>query len=539
MRCDPTLLWTLVEQSSEPGDESLGLLEHVERCPSCQATLRSLGGNESWWSDVQKWLSENPPDAIRQPHSGGLSESTALDLSVLEPAKHPEMLGRLGRYDIVGVIGRGGMGVVFRGFDSDLQRCVAIKILSPHYGHDATARERFAREAQAAASVVHENVIPIFNVEAEHNPPFLVMPYIAGATLERFVQRYGRPDAITVLRIASQIASGLDAAHRLDLIHRDIKPGNILVTENVHRVWITDFGLARAVDNATLTHTGLIAGTPQFMSPEQSRGQRLDARSDLFSFGALLYFLSTGEPPFQGENTLAVLHQVAVVEPPSLAALRPDLPPSFLSLVTDLMHKQPARRPRNAGEVSKRITRAIAEMNSGTSAERLRRTRVVLAAAVSILLVCVLTAGLASFLRSRQEQAVSVIRSSPRPAPKAPTQPPSAPDPQIVQLVEMVDHELSQAATARTLERLEQTLVRLEQQPAVPGDFRLDWVHQAAQAGGRETAAAEQAVERLEYPEAQFSWKSIATDPAQSSAPQLRELSQGIEQLRQTSRAFP
>lgn len=526
MRCDPTVLWTLVEQSHDPGDEASGLLDHVERCPDCQATLRSIGGNESWWSNVQKWLGSAKDGSGIAAETNGLTESTALDVAILQPPKHPEMLGRLGRYDIEGVIGRGGMGVVFRGFDSDLQRCVAIKILSPRHGYDATARQRFAREAQAAASVVHENVIPIFNVEAEHDPPFFVMPFIAGATLEQFVKRHGCPDAITVLRIARQIVNGLHAAHQQDLIHRDIKPGNILVTENVHRVWITDFGLARAVDNATVTHSGLIAGTPQFMSPEQSRGQRLDARSDLFSFGALLYFLSTGRPPFEGDSTLAVLHQVAATDPPSLAELRPDLPPAFVSLIDNLLCKQPSRRPSDAGAVAKRLSRAIAEVTSGMSMRSIRRRqrnqRYIGAVAAAVMLLGTVAGGYRWFPHVSREIAA--------PAPAVPGMP-EAPVPGLAEMVQKIEVALTRPEADAAIYRFRREVARLEQQSPTASGTHLDPLHRATGPSQAEVTAVAGALEHLEGPEAGLPWDIITTDPTQRLADEILQLSQQSERL--------
>ena len=539
MKCDPTVLWTLVEQSEEPGDEARGLLQHVERCQQCQATLRSIGGNESWWSDVQTWLADQNHRPAAAAEAGGISESTAMDLAVLQPPTHPEMLGRLGRYEIEGVVGRGGMGVVFRGFDSDLQRCVAIKILSPIYGHDAAARQRFAREAQAAASVVHEHVIPIFNVEAEHDPPFLVMPYIAGATLEQFVRRHGCPDAITVLRIARQIASGLHAAHQQDLIHRDIKPGNILVTENVHRVWITDFGLARAVDNATLTHTGLIAGTPQFMSPEQSRGQRLDARSDLFSFGALLYFLSTGRPPFEADGTLAVLHQVATTDPPSLAQARPDLPPAFVSLVNDLLRKRASRRPADAGVVSERISEAMAEFNSGAtvqSTRRRQRTRRNIDMAAAAVVLISTAAAAYHWFPVADPQPVMPLSATSRADAAAPL---PVVDRTLTEMVQKIDWELTQPDTDAAIERLGRQITSLERHSEFAPTVHADLLHEIVATDHLEIAALADAIERVAEGNTRLTWETISTGPAQPLSGEVLQLKQHLETLRTSFGAAP
>jgi RNA polymerase sigma factor (sigma-70 family) len=183
--------------------------------------------------------------------------------------------GRLDHYHVQGVIGQGGMGVVLRGIDPELNRGVAIKVLSPHLAGVGAARARFMREAQAAAAIVHPSIVPIYSVVTQARLPYIVMPCIQGGNLQQRIDREGPLDLTEVLRIGLQIAEGLSAAHRHGVIHRDIKPANILIEEGSGRVLISDFGLARALDDATLTNSGMIAGTPQYMSPEQARGEPL------------------------------------------------------------------------------------------------------------------------------------------------------------------------------------------------------------------------------------------------------------------------
>lgn len=204
------------------------------------------------------------------------------------------MLGRLGDYEILEVIGRGGMGIVLKGFQSELNRYVAVKVLAPHLALSGAARRRFDREAQATAAVVNPHVMAIHAVAASAKLPYLVMPFVACESLQQRLNRQGPLDVKDVLRIGLQAASGLAAAHAQGLVHRDVKPANILLETNVDRVMLTDFGLARAVDDATLTRTGVIAGTPQYMSPEQANGDAVDHRSDLFSLGSVLYAMCTG-----------------------------------------------------------------------------------------------------------------------------------------------------------------------------------------------------------------------------------------------------
>src|SRR6516164_2777830 len=190
----------------------------------------------------------------------------------LTPSQRPDSLGRLDHYEILEVVGRGGMSVVLKGFDEKLRRVVAIKVLAPEMAASGTARQRFTREARAAAAVRHEHVVTIHAVEEAHRPPYLVMQFIDGTSLQAKLDEEGPPGLREILRIGLQTAEGLAAAHRQGLVHRDVKPANILLENGVERVKLTDFGLARAVDDASLTQSGAVAGTPQFMSPEQAEG---------------------------------------------------------------------------------------------------------------------------------------------------------------------------------------------------------------------------------------------------------------------------
>ena len=219
-------------------------------------------------------------------------------------------LGRLGDIDILEVIGHGGMGIVLKGFQQELHRPVAVKVLAPHLAASGAARQRFAREARATAVVVHPNVMPVLTVHSSGKLPYLVMPYVPCESLQQRLDRQGWLETRDVVRIAWQVSCGLAAAHAQGLVHRDIKPANILLSEGVERVQITDFGLARAADDASLTRTGVIAGTPQYMSPEQARGESVDCRSDLFSLGSVMYAMCTGRPPFRAETSYGILRRI-------------------------------------------------------------------------------------------------------------------------------------------------------------------------------------------------------------------------------------
>ena len=237
------------------------------------------------------------------------------------------------------------MGVVLRGTDPELSRPIAIKVLSPHLAGVGAARARFMREAQSAATIVHPSIVPIYSVATSARLPYIVMPCVQGGNLqEAHRSRRSVGDCAEVLRIGVQVAEGLAAAHRRGVIHRDIKPANILIEEGNGRVLISDFGLARVLDDASLTASGMIAGTPQYMSPEQARGETIDARSDLFSLGSLLYALATGRPPFRAENPLAVLKKITESRPRPVHQVNERLPEWLDRLIGQLMQIDVNRR---------------------------------------------------------------------------------------------------------------------------------------------------------------------------------------------------
>src|SRR5262249_18321383 len=213
--------------------------------------------------------------------------------------------------DVLRVIGRGGMGVVLHGHDPCLQRDVAIKVIDPELAGNETARARFCREARPAAAVPPQNPVAAHPGDEDEHPklPYLIMQLVNGESLEQRLRRVGKISVFEVTKLGKQAAAGLAAAHAGGLIHRDIKPGNILLEADTDRVKLTDFGLARAAEDVKLTSTGFVSGTPLYMSPEQARGDEADHRSDLYSFGAVMYEMLAARPPFEGKSPLAVLRQ--------------------------------------------------------------------------------------------------------------------------------------------------------------------------------------------------------------------------------------
>lgn len=272
--------------------------------------------------------------------------------SFLNGPRKPGCIGGIEHYDVLEVVGRGGMGIVLRAFDSKLNRVVAIKIMTPELAASPTAARRFLREAQAAAAVSHDHVVAIHAIHDTHRPPFIVMEYISGQSLAQKIASTCALSTQEILRIGMQTARGLAAAHEQGLIHRDIKPANILLENGIERVKLTDFGLARAVDDVSMTQTGQIAGTPQYMSPEQAFGHTLDARSDLFSLGSVLYTMCTGHAPFRAETPLAVLRRVTDDTPQPVREANPEVPEWLADMTSRLLAKNPADRIQTAAEVS-------------------------------------------------------------------------------------------------------------------------------------------------------------------------------------------
>jgi serine/threonine protein kinase len=283
------------------------------------------------------------------------------DLSFLAASGRLDSLGRLGHYEVLEVLGRGGFGIVFRAFDEALQRLVAIKVLAPQLAATSAARKRFLREARASARVRHENVVGVYAIE-EEPLPYLVMEFVPGESLQQRLDRLGPLEVPEVVRLGRQIAEGLAAAHATGLIHRDIKPANILLEAGPHpHVKITDFGLARAADDASSSQSGFIAGTPTYMAPEQANAGTLDHRADLFSLGSVLYAMCTGRAPFRARSTLAVLKRVAEDTPRPIREIIPEVPAFLCDLISRLHAKKPEDRFASAQEVADLLTRHLAE----------------------------------------------------------------------------------------------------------------------------------------------------------------------------------
>ena len=274
----------------------------------------------------------------------------------------PRLLG--GRYELDGVVGRGGMAEVYRARDIRLDRIVAVKTLREDLARDQTFQARFRREAQSAASLNHPSIVAVYDTGEDMSGstpvPYIVMEYVDGRTLRELLRDDRRLLPERALEITDGVLRALDYSHRNGIIHRDIKPGNVMLTRSAE-VKVMDFGIARAMSDtqATMTQTAQVIGTAQYLSPEQARGERVDARSDLYSTGCLLYELLTGRPPFTGDSPVAIAYQHVRENPIPPSRVNPEIPSWADAIVLKAMAKDPAERYQSAAEMRTDIQRAL------------------------------------------------------------------------------------------------------------------------------------------------------------------------------------
>jgi eukaryotic-like serine/threonine-protein kinase len=324
-------------------------------CPDCKKRVAIpaavvLSPNPT--AETTPPLSQRLPEPVtiaRPEDTPSLAEGGADSLDFLAAPQGPGELGRLGPYRVLKVLGAGGMGMVLQAVDPSLQRQVALKVLRPELAARAEARERFLREARTTAAIEHPNIIHVYQVDQDRNVPFLAMPLLKGESLDARLKHGPRLTITEAVRLGRQIAEGLAAAHEAGLIHRDVKPANLWLEAKTGLIKILDFGLARvAADDGQLTKTGAILGTPAYMAPEQAMGERVDARCDLFSLGAVLYLMLSGERPFKGQDTMSQLAALATTTPRPVQELNATVPLPLGDLVMRLLAREPSRRPASA-----------------------------------------------------------------------------------------------------------------------------------------------------------------------------------------------
>lgn len=357
--CHPQLVSLL--NGTMSSDDEQAMQNHLEDCAECRAFIERT--TESLIGESMRGVLPNEAEldiAIQNLIDQPNVDTANASLEFLHPSERPDSIGRFGNYEILEEIGRGGMGIVLKGFEPGLDRIEAVKVLAPQLATTRSARLRFHREARAAAAISHDHVVTVYCVDETDGLPFLVMEFVNGVSLQERIETSAPLDLLTILRIGMQTASGLAAAHSQGLVHRDIKPANILLANGIERVTITDFGLARAIDDVGMTQTGFVTGTPQYMSPEQARGEAVDHRSDLFSLGAVLYAMCAAKPPFQADSTLGLLRQISDTEPPWLSTANPNIPEWLARIVHLLLAKNPADRMQSASEVAELLERHLA-----------------------------------------------------------------------------------------------------------------------------------------------------------------------------------
>ena len=360
--------------------------QHLQNCESCEETIRGLRADETAGDafaklamsalqdqandDLDSRSAEDEPlverlvdEIARLPESSigpRLLEDRAAEVTQrLPPSESPDALGRLGDYEIKRLLGAGSTGVVYEALDQQLHRRVALKVLRPSLG--SAAKDRFMAEARSAAAIDHPGVVTIYQVGEDSALAYMAMELSDGQTLDQRLHEVSFLPEPEIKRITKQIAQGLAAAHRHGLIHRDIKPANIWLKANTGHALILDFGLARiADDDPQMTATGMLAGTPNYMSPEQTRGLELDGRSDLFSLGCLMYRASTGKLPFGSTGVLATLQAIQHDDARAPRHLNPHVGEDFSDLTMMLLQKHPTDRPENANAlVAKRWKRSV------------------------------------------------------------------------------------------------------------------------------------------------------------------------------------
>ena len=267
---------------------------------------------------------------------------------------------RLGKYEIIEEIGRGGFAVVYKALDTSLDRVVALKVLKPHYLDEPEFVARFQQEARSAAKLFHPNIVTIFEVGEVEGSHFIAMRYLEGQPLSTIIKEQGPLELNQAIGTVEQIASALDHIHSHDLVHRDVKPSNIIVGDDGHGT-LTDFGIVRAADGTRYTTTGANMGTPEYMSPEQGQGKEATPRSDIYSLGVVVYEMMAGKTPFEAPTPLAVMVKHLQEPPPAIRLLNPDLPQAIEGVMARALAKEPENRWETATELATALETLTAE----------------------------------------------------------------------------------------------------------------------------------------------------------------------------------
>ncbi len=317
---------------------------------------------------------------------------------------------KIGRYTIKGILGQGAMATVYKAHDPEIDRTIAIKVLKPELARNEDYRVRFIREAKGAGTLSHPNIVTVYDVGEHEGLPYITMEFVDGLTLSQWLERNGRLPANEAVAIGRQLAAALGFAHKKGIVHRDVKPGNVMMLRDSPTVKVTDFGICRIQggDATQATRIGDVLGTPHYMAPEQVLGQPVDGRTDVFATGVVLYQMLTGELPFAGDTMISVGMKIAKTEPRPTQELVPDLPASVRRIVDRALKKAPEKRFQSGEEFARALAAAEKELEE-TATERGTKRRIPLGIkwAVSMGLLIAVTMALTTiYIESRQRAAL-------------------------------------------------------------------------------------------------------------------------------------
>ena len=378
---DEKQLETLLDHSLT-SEEELLITQHIGRCRNCQDFLDDISQiplieqnqslplqNSIQTGKLEELFKQLKRLEISEQTTSNSKRYRTTDRSKPRPREDLSLIReRLDDegFDLESEIGRGGMGVVYKAWQRSLERHVAIKVLAAHLAHNDEAVERFLRESKAAASIDHPNVVTVHAVSQSQSFPFIVMEYVDGYAISTLLnQAKEKVSFEDTRRIGAQLASALEAAHRVGIVHRDVKPANVLVNRKTGKVLLGDFGLAKSSAVSSITQTGVLAGSPAYVAPETLEGEG-DHRSDLFSLGVLLYESVAGMSPFESDSVLSTLYQVSVCKPKPIMSIRPDCPVRLAEVIQCLMVKDVEKRIQSASQARKELKAARADFDASS-----------------------------------------------------------------------------------------------------------------------------------------------------------------------------
>src|SRR6516165_8438593 len=346
--------------------------EHALNCSRCGTALASATGAGTFTEDevtaparMPTYPKPSTAVGVATPApglgSGGVASGSSASLSALAAGMLAPGTEFGPRYRIESLLGRGGMGAVYKAYDKDLNRIVALKLVRPELTADASSMQRFKQELLLASKISHKNILRIHDLGDVEGVKFISMAYVEGEDLHHVLGREGRLPLARLLNITKQLCAALDAAHTEGVVHRDLKPQNVLI-DGSDNAYVSDFGLAKSLEEsaAIMTRTGEVLGTPRYMSPEQVEGKPCDHRSDIYSLGLILYEMATGDMPFKGDSAFQVMYQRVTQNPKSPKEVNPDLPDYLVRIILRCLERDTALRYQQARDVLRDLESEVA-----------------------------------------------------------------------------------------------------------------------------------------------------------------------------------